>query len=58
MRQCGSRKCVYHEKYLMRDNAKKSIFNNIKVFYNRQRKHLYLGYQSPEQYEQACGFWN
>ena len=47
--------CVYHEKYLTRDDAKKSIFDYIEVFYNRQRKHSYLGYQSPEQYERACG---
>ncbi len=48
--------CVHHEKYLTRDEAKKSVFDYIEVFYNRQRKHSYLGYKSPEQYEQACGF--
>lgn len=48
--------CVYHERYLTRDEAKKSVFDYIEVFYNRQRKHSYLGYQSPEQYELACGF--
>lgn len=47
--------CVYHERYLSRDEAKKSVFDYIEVFYNRQRKHSYLGYRSPEQYEQACG---
>lgn len=47
--------CVYHEKYLTRDDAKKSIFDYIEVFYNRQRKHSFLGYQSPEQYELASG---
>jgi putative transposase len=47
--------CVYHERYLTRDNAKKSIFDYIEVFYNRQRRHSYLGYKSPEQYELSCG---
>lgn len=48
--------CVYHERYLTRAEAKKSVFDYIEVFYNRQRKHSYLGYRSPEQYEQTSGF--
>jgi transposase InsO family protein len=49
--------CVYHERYLTRNEAKKSIFDYMEVFYNRQRKHSYLGYRTPEKYEQlACGF--
>lgn len=47
--------CVYHEKYLTRIEAKKSIFDYIEVFYNRQRKHSFLGYQSPEQFELVSG---
>lgn len=47
--------CIYHEKYKNRGEAKKSIFDYIEVFYNRQRKHSFLGYQSPEQFELACG---
>lgn len=43
--------CVYHERYLTREHAKSSIFDYIEVFYNRQRKHSFLGYQSPENYE-------
>jgi transposase InsO family protein len=43
--------CVHHENYQTRDEAKRSIFDYIEVFYNRQRKHSYLGYQSPEQFE-------
>lgn len=46
--------CVFHEKYQTRDDAKKSIFDYIEVFYNRRRKHSYLGYKSPEQYEQVA----
>lgn len=48
--------CVYHETYLTREEAKRSIFDYIEVFYNRKRKHSYLGYKSPEQYELSCGF--
>jgi putative transposase len=43
---------VYFEKYNTRDQAKLSIFEYIELFYNRQRIHSNLGYQSPEQYEQ------
>lgn len=43
--------CVYHEKYLPREQARTSIFDYIEIFYNRQRKHSFLGYQSPEKYE-------
>ena len=47
--------CIYHERYLTRDEAKKSIFDYIEVFYNRKRKHSYLGYKSPEQKTQVSG---
>lgn len=43
--------CVHHERYQTRDEARKSIFDYIEVFYPRQRIHSYLGYQSPEQFE-------
>lgn len=46
--------CVYHERYLTRDSAKKYIFDYIEVFYNRQRRYSYLGYKSPEQLELIC----
>jgi transposase InsO family protein len=46
--------CVFHEKYKNREEAKKSIFDYIEVFYNRKRKHSFLGYQSPEKYELTC----
>ena len=32
--------------------ARSAIFDNIEVFYNRQRRHQTLGYLSPEQFEQ------
>lgn len=48
--------CVYHEHYLTRSDAKNSIFDYMEVFYNRKRKHSYLGYRSPEEYELSCNF--
>lgn len=46
--------CVYHDRYKTRDDARKSIFDYIEVFYNRQRKHSTIGYKSPEQFELAA----
>jgi transposase InsO family protein len=43
---------VYFNKYKTREEAKSSIFKYIEIFYNRQRRHSYLGYRSPENYEQ------
>ena len=43
--------CVNHEKYLTREQAKKSIFDYIEVFYNRQRIHSSNGYLSPVDFE-------
>ncbi len=42
---------VYHERYWTRAQARASIFEYIEIFYNRVRKHSYLGYLSPEQFE-------
>ena len=42
---------VDHEDYLTKTAAKQSIFEYIEVFYNRRRRHSYLGYISPEEYE-------
>lgn len=43
--------CVNHENFKTRDEAKKIIFDYIEVFYNKQRRHSYLNYVSPENYE-------
>ena len=43
---------VHHEDYQTRAEAKASIFEYIEVFYNRQRRHSKLGFQSPAEYEQ------
>jgi len=42
---------VHGERYRSRLEARLSIFEYVKVFYNRQRRHSALGYRSPEQYE-------
>ena len=38
---------VYFEKYQTREQAKHSVFEYIEVFYNRLRKHSFLGYKTP-----------
>jgi len=43
--------CVNHENYPTREAAKKSIFDYIEVFYNRQRLHSNNGYLSPVEFE-------
>lgn len=37
--------------YLTREDAKKSIFKYIELFYNRKRRHSHLGYKSPVDFE-------
>ena len=43
--------CVNQEKYPTREQAKKSIFDYIEIFYNRQRLHSSKGYLSPVAFE-------
>jgi transposase InsO family protein len=42
---------VYHEHYATREQARRSVFEYLEVFYNRKRLHSSLGYQTPEQFE-------
>lgn len=42
---------VHRTHYTTREQAKASIFEYIEVFYNRQRLHSTLGYQSPQAFE-------
>ncbi len=43
---------IYRTKFKTRDEAKAAIFEFIEVWYNRQRMHSSLGYQTPMQYEE------
>lgn len=47
---------VYHEDYRTRLEARQSIFEYIEVFYNRKRRHAFLNYMTPVEYEKkyAC----
>lgn len=42
---------VYQNKFDTREEAKRSLFEYIEVFYNRKRAHSFLGYLSPEEFE-------
>lgn len=42
---------VYFESYQTRDEARKSIFEYIEIFYNRERRHSTLNYLSPVNFE-------
>src|SRR6185312_10370793 len=39
---------VHHEHYATHHDARRSLFEYIEVFYNRQRRHSALDYQTPE----------
>lgn len=43
---------VNFEKYETREQAKRSIFQYIEIFYNRQRLHSAIGYSSPVEFEE------
>lgn len=45
------RERVDRQEYATHDQARRSIFEYIEVFYNRTRRHSSLGYVSPEQFE-------
>ena len=45
---------THHEKFIDRDEARSKVFDYIEIFYNRQRLHSSLGYQSPEQFEKMA----
>lgn len=44
---------VYREHYKTHDEAKKSVFEFIEVWYNRKRIHSSIGYMTPVQYEES-----
>jgi len=43
---------VFHQTFLDRDQARVALFDYIELFYNRQRRHAALEYQSPVQFEE------
>jgi putative transposase len=45
------RERVNRVRYRTRDQARADVFEYIEVFYNRKRRHGYLGYISPEDFE-------
>ena len=42
---------VFWERYITRSQAKRSIVDYIEMFYNSNRRHSYLDYMSPMEYE-------
>jgi len=42
---------VYHERYATREQARRSVFEYVEVFYNRRRLHSSLDYRSPVEFE-------
>lgn len=42
---------IYFQTYETREQAKRSIFEYIEIFYNNQRRHSFLNYQSPNEFE-------
>lgn len=45
------REWIHHVSYATREEVRRSLFEYIEVFYNRQRLHSTLGYRSPAEYE-------
>jgi len=45
---------VHHEDYRTRAEARQSIFEYIEVFYNRERRHAFLNYMTPVEYEEKA----
>lgn len=43
--------CVYDENFITRQEARQSIFKYIEFFYNRKRRHSYIDYKAPFEYE-------
>ena len=42
---------TYHQRYATRRQARAAIFEYIEAFYNRRRRHSFLGYLSPAEFE-------
>ena len=42
---------VFFSNYTTRNEARKDIVDYIEMFYNSRRRHSYLGYVSPKEFE-------
>lgn len=45
---------AHHDDYKTLAQARSALFDYIEIFYNRQRKHSYLNYRSPVEFEEHC----
>jgi len=45
---------IYHHDFQTREEARRIVFEYIEMFYNCQRRHSYLGYLSPVDFELAA----
>jgi putative transposase len=45
---------IHRRSFRTREEARLAIFDYIEIFYNRQRRHSYLGYMSPEEFERIA----
>ncbi len=43
---------IHGERFETRQQIRETVFEYIEVDYNRQRLHCYLGYKSPDEFEQ------
>ncbi|MCP4161050.1 MAG: IS3 family transposase [Deltaproteobacteria bacterium] len=48
--------CVYNNNYETKSEARLSIIDYIEMFYNSNRLHSSIGYQSPNGYENESEF--
>lgn len=46
---------IYHTEYRSREEARKSVFEYIEIFYNRQRRHQFLDFMTPAEFEAKSG---
>ena len=44
---------IHRRSFRTREEARLAIFDYIEIFYNRQRRHSYLGYMSPAEFERV-----
>jgi len=45
------RECVRKQTFITREEARSALFRYIEMFYNPKRRHSYLGYISPNEFE-------